>query len=75
MYEKLVALMANYVEFDPETVNAGTRFAEDLGFNSYDYMCMLGDAEDAFDLEIDEAKGGKMKTVGELAEYLEELSA
>lgn len=75
MYEKLVALMANYVELEPENVNADTRFAEDLGFNSYDYMCMLGDAEDAFDLEIDEAKGGKMKTVGELAEYLEELSA
>ncbi len=75
MYEKLVALMANYVELEPETVTADTRFAEELGFNSYDYMCMLGDAEDAFDLEIDEEKGGKMKTVGELAEYLEELSA
>ncbi len=75
MYEKLVALMANYVELAPETVTADTRFAEDLGFNSYDYMCMLGDAEDAFDLSIDEAEGGKMKTVGELADYLEGLSA
>ncbi len=75
MFEKLIAMMADYVEFDPETVTAETRFAEDLGFNSYDYMCMLGDAEDELELEIDEEQAGRMKTVGELAAYLEGLGA
>ena len=75
MFEKLIELMANYVEFDAAEVTENTRFAEDLGFNSYDYMCMLGDAEDELELEIEEETAGKLKTVGELAAYLEGLNA
>lgn len=75
MFEKLIELMANYVEFDAGSVNGNSRFAEDLGFNSYDFMCMLGDAEDELDVAIDETQAGKCKTVGELVAYLEGLQA
>ena len=75
MLEKMKEIICQYVEVDPETITPEARFIEDLGFNSYDILSMLGDAEDAFDLSIDEAEGGKMKTVGELADYLEGLSA
>ncbi len=72
MLEQLKGLILNYVEIDESDVTESARFSEDLGFNSYDFMCMLGEAEDEFDIEIDEAEAGKCKTVGELISYMEE---
>ena len=71
MFEELKELILNYVEVDEEEIELDSRFSEDLGFNSYDFMCMLGDAEDEFDVEIDESEAGKCKTVEELIDYLE----
>ena len=72
MLEQLKELILNYVEVEDEEIVPSARFSEDLGFNSYDFMCMLGDAEDEFDVEIDEAEAGKCRTVEELISYLEE---
>ena len=48
---------------------------EDLGFTSFDFMSMLGELEDEFDIEIDQKKAADIRTVGEAASYLEALSA
>ncbi len=71
MLEQLKALICNYVEVNEDEITEKSHFSEDLGFNSYDFMCMLGDAEDEFDVEIDENEAGKCKTVEELIAYLE----
>ena len=34
---------------------------------------MLGDCEDEFDVEIDQAQAAKSKTVGELIAYIERI--
>ena len=73
MLDKLKELITNYVEVDESEITEGSRFSEDLGFNSYDFMCMLGDLEDEFDVEIEESEAFKLKTVSELAGYLEGL--
>ncbi len=73
MLEQLKELICNYVEVDPEIITEESRFSEDLGFNSYDFISMLGDAEDEFDVEIDENVAAQSKTVAELIEYLEGL--
>ena len=52
MFDELKELIMNYVSVPEDEINEDSRFAEDLGFNSYDFMCMLGDAEDAFDIEM-----------------------
>lgn len=74
MLEQLKELICNYVEVDPEIITEESRFSEDLGFNSYDFISMLGDAEDEFDVEIDETEAAQSKTVAELLEYLEGLA-
>ena len=71
MLDELKELILNYVEVEEDEIDLPSRFSEDLGFNSYDFMCMLGEAEDTFDVEIDEAEAGKCKTVQELIDYLE----
>ena len=69
MMDKLKELITQYVEVDPDTITRDSRFIEDLGFNSYDIMCMLGDAETEFDVTIDEEEIMKCKTVGDLLNY------
>lgn len=74
MFEKLVEVICNYVEVEPEQVTSESRFMEDLGFTSFDFMSMLGELEDEFDIEIDQQEAVGIRTVGEAAEYLERIS-
>lgn len=74
MFEKLVEIICNYVEVEPEQVSSESRFMEDLGFTSFDFMSMLGELEDEFDIEIDQQEAVGIRTVGEAAEYLERIS-
>ena len=71
MLEQLKELIMNYVEVDESEIVPEARFSEDLGFNSYDFMCMLGDIEDEMDIEIDEDEAAASRTVEELIAYLE----
>lgn len=73
MLEKMKELILNYVEADPETITTESRFIEDIGLNSYDFMCMLGDIEDEFGIAVDEAEVVNLRTVGEAIAYFESL--
>lgn len=74
MFEKLVEIICNYVEVEPADVHKESRFMEDLGFTSFDFMSMLGELEDEFDVEIEQQKAAGIRTVGEAAAYLEQLA-
>ena len=73
MFEKLVEIICNYVEVELEQVQPESRFMEDLGFTSFDFMSMLGEIEDTFDVEIDETAAADIRTVQEAVDYLETL--
>lgn len=74
MFEKLVDIICNYVEVEPENVKPESRFMEDLGFTSFDFMSMLGEVEDEFDVEVEQSEVMNIRTVGEAVDYLEKLS-
>ena len=74
MFEKLVEIICNYVEVEAENVTAESRFMEDLGFTSFDFMSMLGELEDKFDIEIDQQEVANFRTVGDAVTYLESIS-
>lgn len=73
MLEKLQEIISNYVDAEPENIKPESRFMEDLGFTSFDFMSMLGEIEDEFDIEIDQQRAADIRTVQEAADYLEEL--
>ena len=73
MFEKLVDIIVNYVEVDKADIKPESRFMEDLGFTSFDFMSMLGEIEDELDVEIEQEKAADIRTVGEAAAYLETL--
>lgn len=74
MFEKLVELIVNYVEVEPENIHPESRFMEDLGFTSFDFMSLLGELEDEFEVEIDQQEVADIRTVQEAVDYMEKLS-
>lgn len=75
MFEKLAEVICNYVEVEKENIHQESRFMEDLGFTSFDFMSMLGELEEEFDIEIDQQEVSDIRTVQEAADYLERLTA
>lgn len=73
MLDQLKELIVNYVEVDADSITEDSRFIEDLGFNSYDFMSLLGELEQEFDITVDEQEVINLHTVGEAAKYIESL--
>ena len=73
MFDQLAEIITNYVEVKKEDIKPESRFMGDLGFSSFDFMSMLGEVEDTFDVEIEEEKAADIRTVQEAVEYLEAI--
>lgn len=73
MLEQLKDIIVNYVEVKKEDIKPESRFIEDLGFTSFDFMSMLGEIEDELDVEIDQEEAVNIRTVQEAADYLSGL--
>ena len=74
MFEKIREIITRYVEVEKEQINPDSRFIEDLGFSSFDFVTMLGDLEDEFDIEVNEQEVVEIRTVGEAVSYVEKLT-
>lgn len=73
MLEQIKELITNYVEVSADEITEDSKFIDDLGFNSYDFMSFLGEVEDEFDVEVDEREVIKIHTVGEAMEYIKSI--
>lgn len=74
MFDRLADIITNYVEVKKEDIKPESRFMEDLGFSSFDFMSMLGEVEDTFDVEIEQEEAAGIRTVQEAVDYLEKIS-
>ena len=73
MLEKIKDLICNYVEVERDDIKEDSRFIEDLGFNSYDFVSMLGELEAELGVTVDENDILEIHTVGEAVKYLTDL--
>lgn len=74
MLEELKEIICQYVDVQSDTITEDSRFIEDLGFNSYDFMSMVGEIEEHFDIEVEEREVVNVKTVKDAIEYIKSLS-
>ena len=74
MFDQFADIIMNYVEVNKEDIKPESRFMEDLGFTSFDFMSMLVEVEDVFDVEIVEEEAADIRTVKEALDYLEKLT-
>ena len=73
MFEELKELICEYVDVNPSDIKEESRFIEDLGFNSYDFMSRVGEIEEKFDVEVEEREVVNVKTVKDAVEYIRSL--
>lgn len=70
VFDKIVELLAEQLDVDKETITAETRIAEDLNADSLDVVEMLMAIEDEFDFQIPDEDIENLKTVGDVADYI-----
>ena len=70
MFEEIKEIICEYTETDPGEITENSRFIDDLGMNSYNIMCAVGDLEDAFDIGVEESDVAGMRTLGDVVEYV-----
>nr|MBQ8253386.1 acyl carrier protein [Lachnospiraceae bacterium] len=73
MLEEFKEMICQYVDVDPEKVTEDARFMEDLGFNSYDFMSLVGEVEERYDIEVEEREVVQIKTVKDAMDYIKTL--
>lgn len=73
MFEELKKIICQYVDVKPEDIREDSRFIEDLGFTSYDFMSLVGELEDTYDIEVNERDVVNVKTVAQAIEYIQSL--
>lgn len=73
MFEELKEIISQYVDVDEEKITEDARFMEDLGFNSYDFMSLVGEVEEKYDIEVEEREVVQIKTVKDAMDYISSL--
>lgn len=68
MFDEVKEILSRYTE--AESITENLSLTNDLMLTSLDVVSMVGDFEDAFDIEIADEEVMQMKTVGDILRYL-----
>ncbi len=74
MFEEFKETLSEYVDTPAEEITEDSKLIEDLGMNSFQFMSLLGDLEEQYDVVVDETEVNNIQTVGEACEYFEKLT-
>jgi acyl carrier protein len=68
--ERIREHLAAELEIDPERIQEGTRFKEDLEADSLDLVELVMELEDSYGIRIPDEEAVKILTVGQAADYV-----
>ncbi|MBE6641716.1 MAG: acyl carrier protein [Ruminococcaceae bacterium] len=74
MFEKVKEILMSELQIDEELIKMDAALASDLGVNSLELAELVLLVEDQLNVEIDEDDLHKFITVGDVVNYLEEIS-
>ena len=69
--EKVKVILAEQFDIEEESLQNDTDLQDDLGADSLDVVDLLMSIEDEFEIEIPDEEIEKIRTVGELVNYIE----
>lgn len=69
--DKIKSILAEQLDVDVEDLTTDTDIAKDLNADSLDVVEILMSLEDEFSVEIPDEEIENIKTIGDLAEYIE----
>lgn len=70
--DKVKEMLANQLNVEVDKITKDSKIVEDLGADSLDMIEMLMALEEEFGLNIPDDKAEKLKTVGDVASYIDE---
>lgn len=71
VFEQVRDMIASQLQVDPATVTAESRLVEDLKADSANVMVMILELENLFGIEVEDEVILNLKTVGDVAKYIE----
>lgn len=71
VFDKVAEILAEQLDADKEDITADTRIAEDLNADSLDVVELLMAIEDEFEITIPDEEIENLKTVGDVADYIQ----
>ena len=75
IFEKVKQIIVDELGKDPGTITKDADLRNDLGITSLEMIGMVMEFEDTFDVEISEDGIERIKTVGDIVDYIEEKAA
>lgn len=72
VFEKVKEILCEQLDLQAADITMESGIQEDLGADSLDLVDLLMTLEDDFDLEVPDEDVEKIKTVGDLVNYIEE---
>ncbi len=74
MYEKIKALLVDELQINENDITPSAELVNDLGINSLELADLVLLCEEKFNIEISDSEISKFITVGDVAEYLAEVT-
>ena len=71
MFDNVVEMISKQLKVDPSTITRDSRLIDDLKADSANIMIMIMDLEDQFGITVEDDQIMKMKTVGDVVDYIE----
>jgi len=71
MFEQIVEIISKQLKADPDQINADTNIMEDLGADSLDVVELLMALEETFGVSVPDEDVPGLKTVKDIADYVE----
>ena len=70
--EKVKKILSDQFDVEEDSITPDTMIEGDLGADSLDVVDLLMSIEDEFELEIPDEETDKIKSVGDLVQYIED---
>ena len=75
VFEKVKKILCDQLDLEEEQVTEEAEVIEDLGADSLDIVDLVMTLEEEFDTEIPDEDIENLKTVGDIAKYIEDHAA
>ena len=69
-FETIRGMIADQLKVDPASITTESRLMEDLKADSANIMVMIMDLEDQFGITVEDDQIMRMRTVGDVVEYI-----
>ncbi len=73
IFDKIKKAIADQTGIDADSISLESSFREDLNIDSIDLVELIMQLEEEYDVEFDDDQAEKLKTVGDVVNYLNDI--